>query len=330
ITILRCFVRVYVERRTLTLPDWLVWFGWFSTLGFCIGSSVALNIQKAHPLVEPELVTNSVAYLKTVFIMCYFFDFGIYSPKASLVAFFWWLIPLGFRRLRIAVYVSAAYVGCCFLGTLLTDTLIAPTISDNWSLDNQMNSTWNSYTAFASNWALNWSTDLLLFIFPFFILNCLKLHRRQKIALCGVFSLGLITMTISLARFIVYTVTDYNVDDATGNLLCTAEMCTAVVVVSLPALKPLLIRNSPNNSSYPRSTNGYMQHPGSGKPLSNHGTSRSQVHGGRISDDELELVFQGARIDSRSQSHTTTSTDPPNPKDIVLVTTEYNVTTHAI
>lgn len=61
------------------------------------------------------------------------------------------------------------------------------------------------------------SNFVTVFIFPFFILNCLKLRRRQKIALCGVFSLGAITMAISLARFVVYTVTDYNVDDATGS-----------------------------------------------------------------------------------------------------------------
>ena len=60
------------------------------------------------------------------------FDFGLYFPKAALVAFFWWLIPLGFRRLRIAVYASAAYVGCCFVATILSDTLTAPHISDNW------------------------------------------------------------------------------------------------------------------------------------------------------------------------------------------------------
>ena len=57
----------------------------------------------------------------------------------------------------------------------------------------------------------------LVFILPFFIINCLKLRKRQKIALCGVFSLGLITIAISLARFIVYTVTDYSVDDASGS-----------------------------------------------------------------------------------------------------------------
>lgn len=49
------------------------------------------------------------------------------------------------------------------------------------------------------------------------MLSSLKLHKRQKFALCGVFSLGMITILISLSRFIVYTVTDYNIDDATGS-----------------------------------------------------------------------------------------------------------------
>lgn len=64
ITALRCYIRVFLERRTLTLPDYLVWGGWFSTLGFCIGSVVALKIQIAHPLIEPDLLTDSTAYMK--------------------------------------------------------------------------------------------------------------------------------------------------------------------------------------------------------------------------------------------------------------------------
>jgi hypothetical protein len=62
----------------------------------------------------------------------YFFDVGLFFPKASLMAFYWWLVPCGFRRLRIAVYVGTAFIACALVATLLTDTLIAPKISDNW------------------------------------------------------------------------------------------------------------------------------------------------------------------------------------------------------
>ena len=62
----------------------------------------------------------------------YFFDTGLYFPKVSLVAFYWWLIPQGFRRLRYAVYATTAIVVACFVASILCDTLLAPNISDNW------------------------------------------------------------------------------------------------------------------------------------------------------------------------------------------------------
>jgi asparagine N-glycosylation enzyme membrane subunit Stt3 len=61
------------------------------------------------------------------------------------------------------------------------------------------------------------STDFLLsvFVLPFGLLRDLK--KRQQIGLVGIFALGLITITISLVRFLVYIVSAYSVDDASGS-----------------------------------------------------------------------------------------------------------------
>jgi hypothetical protein len=138
----------------LTIADYLVWGGWICALGWFACSTRALYILIDHPLDE-ETKTDSVVYLKvselycpgqhffweyrltvaspqTVFVSCYFFDTGLYFPKASLVAFYWWLIPQGFRRLRISVYASTAIIACSWVASILTDTLLTPTISDNW------------------------------------------------------------------------------------------------------------------------------------------------------------------------------------------------------
>jgi hypothetical protein len=64
-----------------------------------------------------------------------------------------------------------------------------------------------------------------VFILPFFVINCLKLRKRQKIALCGVFSLGLLTIGVSLARFVVYTATEYSIDDAGGSKFIATSPC---------------------------------------------------------------------------------------------------------
>ena len=151
-----------------------------------------------------------------------------------------------------------------------------------------------------------------------FVISCLKLRRRQKIGLVGIFSLGLITICISLARFVAYTATDYSIDDADGSMYpdppspllltpasqassshtltcytdawCTAEMCTAVIVASLPGLKHLIVRGgTPSNTHYNHGTHGYVQKK-PGHPVSTSGTSHTRIKGGR-SEDELELVF---------------------------------------
>lgn len=101
---------------------------------------------------------------------------GMYFPKASILSFYWWLIPIGFRRLRVALYVGTTYTACAFLSSLLLNMLIAGPISNNWyyfrhsrsskayihrSIEGQFSSLWNSLTALVVNWCLNFSTDLL-------------------------------------------------------------------------------------------------------------------------------------------------------------------------
>jgi membrane-anchored glycerophosphoryl diester phosphodiesterase (GDPDase) len=83
---------------------------------------------------------------------------------------------------------------------------------------------WNGYLAYvrpALVFRAYRLTVWLVFALPFFIINCLKLRRNQKIGLVGVFSLGLITMAISVSRFIAYSASNYNIDDASGSKYST-------------------------------------------------------------------------------------------------------------
>lgn len=57
----------------------------------------------------------------------------------------------------------------------------------------------------------------VVFFYPFFLLKHLKLRRQQKIALIGVFSLGAITLIVSLSRFIAYNATNFELDDESGS-----------------------------------------------------------------------------------------------------------------
>lgn len=83
-------------------------------------------------------------------------------PKASITAFYWWLIPKMFRNLRVLLCLITIYLGLALTAAFFIDLLICFPISDNWSLDydKQGRSIWNSYTDFGLEWMLNFSTDV--------------------------------------------------------------------------------------------------------------------------------------------------------------------------
>jgi hypothetical protein len=159
----------------------------------------------------------------------------------------------------------------------------------------------------------------------------------------------MITILISTARFMAYIITDYELDDPSGSKFlitlyymlinskrtiltfmlstdawCTIEMSTAVIVVSLPGLKSLLVRSrSPGNTS-DRSNNGYVQ-ASSRQPSSNRAlTSRAVAHEGPL-EDELELISYG-HSPSLATVGTSDDTTKPDIKDAVMVTKNFTVT----
>nr|RBQ92230.1 hypothetical protein FVER53263_11715 [Fusarium verticillioides] len=189
------------------------------------------------------------------------------------------------------VKVILVYLGCALLVSVLVNTLICLPFSDNWSIENQLKSAWNSYASFCVQWGLNFSTDLLIFFYPFFLLKHLKLHRKQKIALIGIFSLGAITLIVSLSRFIAYNATDFELDDQSGNTLSLAEMSTAVIVVCLPGLRRFIMRSkSSTNRSSSNQPSGYGVHTKITGRGQNAETPASQYAKWGVRDDEIELV----------------------------------------
>ncbi|KAJ4128073.1 hypothetical protein NW768_008357 [Fusarium equiseti] len=178
------------------------------------------------------------------------------------------------------------------------------------SIPNQLKSVWNSYTAFVVQWVLNWSTDLVAFLYPFFLLKHISLRKEQKLALIGVFSLGAITLSVSLARFIAYNATDFELEDESGNIMSTAEMATAVIVVCLPGLRRFIGRSkSPVQSSGPSGpSSGYIQ------TIGNNNTQRtrnppSAYQKWGVRDDEIGLVTEIRAGDSTELTDMERSSD---------------------
>ncbi|THX18104.1 hypothetical protein D6D13_00576 [Aureobasidium pullulans] len=126
--------------------------------------------------------------------------------------------------------------------------------TSNWSLEEGACSTFNSLRVLQIDWALNFTSDIAIFVLPFPLLRHLHLGSRQIYGLLVTFALGLATIAVNLARFITIQ---------TGNnwnavfIWSMAEMAVAIIVVSLPALKTLLRRKNQTSTSSNSCSNGH-------------------------------------------------------------------------
>jgi len=182
---------------------------------------------------------SSVPLLKLELGQQYLFDVGLYFPKTSVILFYWKTIPPCFPKLRTGLCCISGYVVICLFTTFLLDTLICLPYNRNWDPDYVANSAWESWITFHVNYSFNLSTDLAIFIYPFFLLAHLRIRRSQKIGLIGIFSLGLLTMSIGAVRY-GSTISNEGYDIVQNLIMNTAEMACACIVVSLPSLKVLI------------------------------------------------------------------------------------------
>ena len=134
-----------------------------------------------------------------------------------------------------------------------------------------------------------------VFCLPFPLLRVLELRRRQRYGLILTFTLGIITIIVSLCRFIrIQTGSDWD----RVYVWSMSEMCISIIVVSMPALKYLL-RYWKSSSSSPSSTSG----PGSYYTSNFSGPQRSKSRRGQMScspdtgsDVELNPIVGDDRI----------------------------------
>jgi hypothetical protein len=97
-------------------------------------------------------------------------------------------------------------------------------------------------------------TDILVFLLPLAITKEIKLSRQEVWELLATLCLGVITILVSISRFVtthvvIYASTEYCklliaqfLTADISDILCTTEQAISMIIVCLPALKPMIHR----------------------------------------------------------------------------------------
>ncbi|TVY13375.1 hypothetical protein LARI1_G008760 [Lachnellula arida] len=297
----RMGVRLFNQQKALLVSDMFLLVSCVFALGLVLTDTMTYKLGGLDgvDITDPD---TSIRLGKIAFAGNYFYDTCIYFPKFSILALYVRLIPHTTPKLRLALWIVTGFVGVSCLTTCFADTFwCGANVDTNWSLEGLEDGSCTSFNAvplFHLDWALNFISDVFIFILPFPLFQNLTLGRRQFYGLIFTFALGLITIAVNIARFATITLTnDYN----SIFVWSMAEMTTSIIVVSLPALRPLLRRRGEYSSSTdPKSTgnvitrtiNSLFTRTGLSPVGSSHnhnGTRRNHVDRmERLSDDDGE------------------------------------------
>ncbi|KAL8658977.1 MAG: hypothetical protein Q9202_007337 [Teloschistes flavicans] len=144
------------------------------------------------------------------------------SYKFSLLAFYWRIFKQS--KIRVPIYVLWAIVTCWGIAGLLLIILACQPVSDYW---NQYASTGSQPSHCRVNVARslvarsipNFITDAAILVLPMPLVWQLHLSKAQKLALTGIFALGIAIVGVAVGRFVVIINLDTVSPDITWNFV---------------------------------------------------------------------------------------------------------------
>ncbi|KAL6921248.1 hypothetical protein FSST1_005274 [Fusarium sambucinum] len=253
----RVYVRVWLRNSRLYSADYLL----FAGLAACQGLLICdILTYRMHAM--DDFTITSVELKKIRFATNYFFDFGIYFPKFSILAFYFNLVPFTHPGMRTLLYALTGLTASFSLVTFFSDTFwCGPDPSVNWlDTDEEHCQAFMSMELMRLNWSMNFTSEVLNVLYPLPLLKELKVNsRRKRVGLAIIFGLGFITIFVSIGRFIQTTFVS---NDISIYIWATAEICISVMVVASTALRPLLrkMSNISMLSSHERPPNHQLGH----------------------------------------------------------------------
>ena len=90
----------------------------------------------------------------------FFYDVGLYFPKAAILSLYFELFPSSMQKLRMALYIATGYTVAAGITTLGLNTFYCPHVPDNWSQEEGKCAVFSSLMVLQISWALNFSSDI--------------------------------------------------------------------------------------------------------------------------------------------------------------------------
>ncbi|KAK1999429.1 hypothetical protein LX36DRAFT_574289 [Colletotrichum falcatum] len=239
-------LRIYTRTKIIRLfgvDDYLAVASFLATVscGIAIALMTTYGLGRHAVTLNPKDIPQYLRLFYTS-IVCY--NIAILCIKLSFLCQYYRVMVV--PRLRKIYAVALLIVGAWSTSQLFISALQCLPVSGFW--DKSVDAKCIPHQPqWYVNAAGNIITDVAVFALPMPIFWHLRLQRKQKILLMGIFSLGFLTVTVSIIRIPFLNIeTDFSWTNVEAALLSLGEISSAVTCASLPTLRPLLTKLFPS------------------------------------------------------------------------------------
>ncbi|KAK4041588.1 hypothetical protein C8A01DRAFT_34313 [Parachaetomium inaequale] len=244
--LLRFWTRARIVHA-LGPADWCIALSLIASLGMCISYVEEVRRGMGKHIWDIDM-RNFTPMMEAWWfaLLCYVLSLAL--TKVSICLLYLTIFTFEWAR-RASYFVLAVVVITNLWGTAATLTYCIP-LQATWD-PAVIASFCQSQDAWWANTGLVIATDLMIFILPIPIVLPLKLPRRQKFVVVGIFTIGFFVCLVSLIRLIILIDVkriadiDFTYTSTTLTCLTVLEVHTAIVVACAMTLKPLVSRFFP-------------------------------------------------------------------------------------
>ncbi|KAJ5691914.1 hypothetical protein N7462_001337 [Penicillium macrosclerotiorum] len=182
--------------------------------------------------------------LQLIIPLQFFWVLSLACTKVSILLLYLRIFPVTWV-VRVS-WVTMGIIIAWAIATILAGCLICRPFAYNWDQTISGGSCGNQVASFTATGVINLVTDLIVLLTPMPSLYNLQMATYKKVTLITVFGLGLVTCVISALRISVLSTMDFNDITFTlprANIFSGLEPCLAVVLASVPMMRPLLGRS---------------------------------------------------------------------------------------
>ncbi|KAF1918151.1 hypothetical protein BDU57DRAFT_514751 [Ampelomyces quisqualis] len=191
--------------------------------------------------------------LKYLFWSIIAYNISLTCIKVSIILQYKRIFTL--REMRIPLHIAMGICVAWGITTFFTSIFACVPVNAFWHVLEKANAKCLKHeTLWFINAAINIFTDLMLAILPVKAIWGLQIHKRQKIALVGILTIGWFVCVVSTLRLNALVVLSKNPADQTYYSAAAAywsaiELNLGIVCASLPALRPLVVKLIPGFST---------------------------------------------------------------------------------